>query len=151
MECTIQPTPEPPAAEPIAEYVPGTGMYEMDGVMCRFEKSKGGSFTLINSKSGKTVIAIPGADAYFTVIPVSDTGLSVIIPETREYLLNLRRRQNENRLLLGNAYDDNGHICVWDNGKQFNDPSDFFVHDLSTIFDCEFDIELIGLSGSQVK
>ena len=40
-----------------------------------------------------------------------------IIPETREYLLGLKRRQTENRLLLGSSYDVNDHVCVWDNGK----------------------------------
>jgi integrase len=42
-----------------------------------------------------------------------------IIPETREYLLNLRLKQEANRLLMGDAYDDNGHVCVWDDGKMF--------------------------------
>lgn len=42
-----------------------------------------------------------------------------IIPETREYLLNLQRCQNENRLLLGCAYNVNDHVCVWDDGTPF--------------------------------
>jgi integrase len=44
----------------------------------------------------------------------------LIIPETRDYFLDLRCRQNENRLLLGNAYNDNGHVCVWDDGRMFS-------------------------------
>jgi integrase len=42
-----------------------------------------------------------------------------IIPETREYLQSLKAKQEKNRALLGNAYDDNGHVCVWDDGKAF--------------------------------
>jgi len=50
----------------------------------------------------------------------TSTRTLVIIPETKDYLMDLRRRQNENRLLLGSAYDDNGHICVWDDGRMFS-------------------------------
>ena len=42
-----------------------------------------------------------------------------IIPETREYLLSLQRKQEENRLLMGSAYNDNGRVCVWDDGRAF--------------------------------
>ena len=42
-----------------------------------------------------------------------------IIPETRAYLLELKRRQTENRLLLGSAYQVNDHICIWDDGTPF--------------------------------
>ena len=42
-----------------------------------------------------------------------------IIPETKDYLLGLQRRQDENRSLLGAAYNDNDHVCVWDNGDPF--------------------------------
>ena len=43
-----------------------------------------------------------------------------IIPETRDYLISLQRRQDENRLLMGGAYNDNGHVCVWDDGRTFS-------------------------------
>jgi len=42
-----------------------------------------------------------------------------IIPETREYFLSLKAKQGANHALMGSAYDDNGHVCVWDNGKPF--------------------------------
>jgi integrase len=42
-----------------------------------------------------------------------------IIPETREYLLSLRRRQAENRLLMGGAYHVSDHVCTWDDGHSF--------------------------------
>lgn len=42
-----------------------------------------------------------------------------IIPETKEYLLSLKRRQTENRLMMGAAYCINDHVCVWDNGEPF--------------------------------
>jgi len=40
-----------------------------------------------------------------------------IIPETREYLQNLKRKQIENRLLAGASYNVNDHVCVWADGK----------------------------------
>jgi integrase len=42
-----------------------------------------------------------------------------IIPETKEYLMSLQRRQTENRLLIGSSYNVNDHVCVWDDGKPF--------------------------------
>jgi len=42
-----------------------------------------------------------------------------IIPETREYLLGLKKCQDENRLLMGTSYKDSDHVCVWDDGTQF--------------------------------
>ena len=42
-----------------------------------------------------------------------------IIPETRDYLLSLQRKQEENRLFMGSAYNDNGHVCVWADGRAF--------------------------------
>ena len=42
-----------------------------------------------------------------------------IIPETRDYLLSLQRKQGENRLLMGSAYNDSGHVCVWGDGRAF--------------------------------
>jgi len=43
----------------------------------------------------------------------------IIIPETRDYLLNLQQKQIENHLILGDGYEDNGHVCVWDDGRMF--------------------------------
>jgi len=43
----------------------------------------------------------------------------MIIPETRDYFLNLQRKQNENRLLFGDGYEDSGHVCAWDDGRMF--------------------------------
>ena len=40
-----------------------------------------------------------------------------IIPGTREYLLNLRRQQRENRLLLGESYQVNDRVCIWPDGR----------------------------------
>jgi len=42
-----------------------------------------------------------------------------IIPETRQYFLNLKRQQDKNRLLCGNAYIDTVHVCVGVDGKPF--------------------------------
>jgi len=64
-----------------------------------------------------------------------------IVPETREYLLSLKRRQSENRLLCGGpfnandhaldgssntndhvhggAFNANDHVCVWPDGSDF--------------------------------
>ncbi|MDR1688820.1 MAG: site-specific integrase [Clostridiales bacterium] len=42
-----------------------------------------------------------------------------IIPETRDYFVNLQRIQNENQLLMGAAYISNNHVCRWDNGEPF--------------------------------
>ena len=54
-----------------------------------------------------------------------------IIPETRDYLLGLQRQQAENRLLLGDAYHDNDHICGWDNGKPYE--PDYVSHRFAKI------------------
>jgi len=40
-----------------------------------------------------------------------------IIPETKEYLMSLRHQQRENRLLMGESYQVNDHVCTWPNGK----------------------------------
>jgi integrase len=42
-----------------------------------------------------------------------------IVPETKGYLLSLKQKQDENRILLGKSYDDNDHVCVWNDGKPF--------------------------------
>jgi len=42
-----------------------------------------------------------------------------IIPETKEYLINLKLKQEKNQILLGSEYSDSGHVCVWDNGIPF--------------------------------
>ena len=35
----------------------------------------------------------------------------------KTYLKRLRRKQTENKLRLGSEYIDDGHVCVWPNGK----------------------------------
>jgi len=42
-----------------------------------------------------------------------------IIPETRDYFLELKQRQDKNRTYMGKAYNDNDHVCVWDDGNPF--------------------------------
>jgi len=42
-----------------------------------------------------------------------------IIPETKEYLLSVKRRQTENRLLMGSSYHVSDHVCTWDDGSSF--------------------------------
>jgi len=60
----------------------------------------------------------------------ASTRTLMIIPETKDYLMSLKRKQEENRLLLGNGYDDNGHVCVRDDGQMFKPDyvSRRFVH-----------------------
>ena len=40
-----------------------------------------------------------------------------IIPETREYLVELKQRQEQNRMIMQDSYFDSDRVCVWDNGK----------------------------------
>ena len=47
-----------------------------------------------------------------TAMPLTDT--------VAKYLKALKTRQSENKLLLGNAYKDNGFICVRDDGTPLN-------------------------------
>ena len=54
-----------------------------------------------------------------TKSPSSTRTLS-IVPETKEYFQSLKRKQAENRLLLGNGYIPNDHVCQWGNGKAFS-------------------------------
>jgi len=42
-----------------------------------------------------------------------------IIPETKDYFQEVKKRQDENRLLIGAAYCDNDKVCTWDDGKPF--------------------------------
>lgn len=43
-----------------------------------------------------------------------------IIPETKEYLLSIKRRQAENRVLMGSEYHNSDHVCTWEDGRAFN-------------------------------
>ena len=43
----------------------------------------------------------------------------VIVPETKDYFQALKRRQAENRLLLGNAYHVSDKVCVKADGTEF--------------------------------
>ena len=52
-----------------------------------------------------------------------------IIPETRQYFLNLKRQQDKNRLLGGSDYADTGHVCVSADGKAFT--ADFLTFHLN--------------------
>ena len=40
--------------------------------------------------------------------------------DIRNYLQQLKLHQDENRMLLGNAYIKNDYVCKWENGKTFN-------------------------------
>ena len=40
-----------------------------------------------------------------------------LIPTVREYLLELKAKQEENRKFMGNGYYDSDFVCVWDDGK----------------------------------
>jgi len=40
-----------------------------------------------------------------------------IVPETREYLLRLKRKQTENRLLFEKGYRVSDSVCVWPDGR----------------------------------
>ena len=40
-----------------------------------------------------------------------------LIPTVREYLLELKVKQEANRKFMGNRYYDSDFVCVWDNGK----------------------------------
>ena len=42
-----------------------------------------------------------------------------IIPETKDYFLDLRKRQQEAKLLLGSSYYDNDHVCRHNDGTPF--------------------------------
>ena len=60
-----------------------------------------------------------GNKARKTKSPASNRTLE-IVSETKEYLLNLRRKQEEHRLMLGDAYNDSGCVCVWDDGRELH-------------------------------
>jgi len=42
-----------------------------------------------------------------------------IVPETREYLLSLKRQYAENRLLCGKSFNPSDHVCAWPDGSDF--------------------------------
>ena len=42
-----------------------------------------------------------------------------IIPETKGYLLGLKKRQDEYRKLMGDSYHENDHVCIWEDGRKF--------------------------------
>ena len=42
-----------------------------------------------------------------------------IIPETRDYLYNLKKKHEENREMIGNSYEETDRVCVWGDGKPF--------------------------------
>jgi len=54
-----------------------------------------------------------------------------IIPETKDYLLSLRRKKKENKMLFGANYHDNDHVCTWDDGRPFT--PDFVSHKFQKI------------------
>jgi integrase len=43
-----------------------------------------------------------------------------IVPETREFLLSLKRKQMENSLLLGLGYHRSDYVCVKADGKRYH-------------------------------
>ena len=42
-----------------------------------------------------------------------------IVPETKDYLLGLKKQQKEYRRLMGDSYHENNHVCVWEDGRKF--------------------------------
>lgn len=40
-----------------------------------------------------------------------------IVPENKQYLFKLKAEQKQNKELFGNGYEDNGHVCVYADGK----------------------------------
>jgi len=56
-----------------------------------------------------------------------------IIPETKEYLLCLKKAQDERRELLGNAYHDSDNVCVWGDGRPFS--TDYITQRFPRILD----------------
>ncbi len=54
------------------------------------------------------------------------------LPEVlNEYLLSLKKRQEEQKLLFGNCYINENHVCCWDNGKPIT--PDFLSHKFKEI------------------
>lgn len=43
-----------------------------------------------------------------------------IIPETKEYLLSIKRIQEKNRLMMGSLYHNSDHVCTWEDGRSFD-------------------------------
>jgi len=43
-----------------------------------------------------------------------------LVPETKAYLLKLRREQQANKLLFGSSYNHSDNICKWPDGKPFS-------------------------------
>lgn len=54
-----------------------------------------------------------------------------LLPGIREMLLQLRRRENENRRLFGSEYHENDYILKWDDGLPFS--PDYVSHHFSTL------------------
>lgn len=54
-----------------------------------------------------------------------------LLPPVKEYLIQHRQQQEENRLILGDAYTETGYICTWPDGKAF-DP-DYITHHFSRL------------------
>jgi integrase len=49
-----------------------------------------------------------------------------IIPETRDYLLSLRKAQAEHRAVIGSGYFESERVCVWNDGRPF--APDYVTH-----------------------
>ena len=43
-----------------------------------------------------------------------------IIPETKQYLLELKKQQVKNKEMFGAEYHDGDHVCVWADGRLLN-------------------------------
>jgi len=43
-----------------------------------------------------------------------------LTPEIKEYLCTLKRRQAENRKLMGRSYTKSDHVCTWADGRSFS-------------------------------
>ena len=42
-----------------------------------------------------------------------------IIPDTRDYFINLKEEQQKNQELFGDSYVENDHVCAWPDGRSF--------------------------------
>lgn len=43
-----------------------------------------------------------------------------LMPSLKQYLISLRAKQDEAKMLLGAAYEDTGHVVCWPDGRQFH-------------------------------
>lgn len=54
-----------------------------------------------------------------------------LMPQLKTYLLELQAHQKEMRMLYGNTYYENEHVCQWDDGREFS--VDYPTHHFSIV------------------